>query len=85
MVLNEKTVSSMETVSLVLSYTTSCSTGSDGFPAVRCYRWMDPITGYMECVYILFRISEVFVNKDKDAGSCPTITCGRETSLLVCL
>jgi len=63
MVLNEETVSSMETVSFVLSNFTSFNNWSVGFPAVRCYRWMDPITGYTEDVYLLFRISEVFVRK----------------------
>jgi hypothetical protein len=58
---NEETVSSKDTVSLVISNFTSGSRRSDGFPADRWKCWMDPISGYMEGVYIIFRSSGGFV------------------------
>ena len=58
---NEETASSEETVSYVLSNSTSFPKGSDGFPADRWKCWMDPISGYMEDIYRIFRSAGGFV------------------------
>ena len=58
---NEETVSSEDTVSLVISNFTSDSRRSDWLPADRWKCWMDPISGYSKGVYKIFRSSGGFV------------------------
>jgi hypothetical protein len=58
---NAETVSSENTVSLVISNFTSGSRRIDGFPADRWKCWMDPISGYRESIYRILGSSGGFV------------------------